>query len=157
MKTITFTGNRDIDITNTDLMWRLHNHLEDFINKGFTHFQNGLCYGADLTFCKSINKHKEKYPHIKLIGFIPHLNQSKLWSEENKKLYNKILETLDEIIQVTDSEYTAYAMHLRNDKMLDSCSQVLALWTGKKEGGTWSTIQKSLEKENIKEVFIIKS
>lgn len=157
MKTLTFTGSRNINKKDIDLAHRLHEAVEDFINKGFVNFNHGNAVGADAFFARSVIKHKEKYPHIKLITYVPCLEQDKFFSEEDKAMYKHIIEKSDKVIQVTDEPYSKYCMKLRNIKMIDDCSQVLSIWCGDKLSGTWATIQLAVEAENVKGIYIIKT
>ena len=64
--TLAFTGRRNCP-KEKDLMWRLHEAVEMFIQKGYTNFIQGGAIGADTFFAQSVQKHKEKYSDIKLI------------------------------------------------------------------------------------------
>ena len=154
-KTVVFTGGRNI-IWDKELMIRLHQATEDLILKGFDTFSCGICFGSDFMFLRSLIKHKEVYPNIKLVAFIPHANQSKIWAEENKKQYAELFLKCDEIVQVSNEPYTPQLMILRNIEMVNRASYLLAVSDENKSAGTWNTIEYSLKQEHIKSIYIIK-
>ena len=154
-KTVAFTGGRNI-IWDKELMIRLHQATEDLILKGFDTFNTGLCYGSDAFFQRSLIKHKEVYPNIKIIGFVPHANQSKTFSEENKKQYAELFLKCDEIVQVSSEPYAPQLMMLRNIEMVNRASYLLAVTDESKSAGTWNTIEYSSKQEHVKQIYIIK-
>lgn len=151
---VSFTGNRNTQKT-SDICWRLHERIEDYIKLGCKKFLCGGAAGADTLFSLSLIKHKEKYKDIKLILYLPCKNQDKLWSQEQKKQYKEILEKADEIIYVSE-EYTETCMLLRNIKLIENSTHLLSIFDGVPKGGTHYTIQKALKAENIKEIYTIK-
>lgn len=150
-----FTGKRDI-IWDKELMIRLHQKTEELILRGFDTFNTGLCYGSDFMFQRSLIKHKEIHTNIKIVGYVPHSNQSKLWTEENKEMYRELFLKCDKIVQVSDKPYSAELMMQRNIKMVDESSYLLSVFDGEPKGGTWNTIQYALKAKNIKSIYIIK-
>ena len=152
---LSFTGNRSAPKT-PELMWRLHQAIEDYIKKGVTTLSVGLCYGSDFYAMQSWRKHKETYPNLKLVGYIPHKGQEEKWTEENKKLYKELLKTCDEIVQVSDEPYTERCMLFRNIRLVENCDYLLALSDGRKNSGCWQTINLAVENDKVKEVYIIK-
>ena len=156
MKTLSFTGSRNINKNDVELAHRLHNHLEEYIQKGYTHYLHGACYGSDFWYAKSTLRHKEKYPHIKLISYVPHLNQSEKWSAEDKEIYKYIIENSDEVVQITNEPYSNYCMKLRNLRLVNDCDSLLSIWNGNRKSGTFQTISLAMDAENVKDIFIIK-
>ena len=156
MKTLSFTGSRNINKNDVELAHRLHNHLEEYIQKGYAHFINGNAVGSDAFFSRSLIKHKEKYPHIKLILYIPCLEQDKLWSAEDKETYKYIIENSDEVVQITNEPYSDYCMKLRNLRLVNDCDSLLSIWSGNRKSGTFQTISLAMDAENVKDIFIIK-
>ena len=57
---VSFTGNRNTQKT-SDICWRLHERIEDYIKLGCKEFLCGGAVGADTLFSLSVLKHKEKY------------------------------------------------------------------------------------------------
>ena len=138
-------------------MWRLHQAIEDYIKKGVATFNCGCSWGGDLFFMQSINKHKEKYPNIKLIICQPCQEQDKLWSEQQKAEYKNILEKADEVILVSNLPYANFLMIKRNEYMLARADYVLSIYNFKNiGGGTQDTLKKTEKIDKIKEILIIK-
>jgi len=153
--TLAFTGRRNCP-KEKDLMWRLHEAVEMFIQKGYTNFIQGGAIGADTFFAQSVQKHKEKYSDIKLITYVPCKDQDSLWNFAQKEEYKKLLNNSDKIVQVSDDEYASYLMQLRNIRMVGNADALLSLWDGEHKGGTWNTIEYATKQDNIKEIFIVK-
>lgn len=151
---LSFTGNRNTP-KDKDLMWRLHQRVEEYIQKGCREFLCGGAIGADMFFALSVLKHREIYKYIKLILYLPCKEQDKLWNEEQKKQYKEILEKADKIIYVSE-EYTESCMLLRNLKLIENSTHLLSIFDGEPKGGTYYTIQKALKAENIKEIYTIR-
>ena len=148
--TLCFTGHRS-----QKLPWRFNEKdnrciemrktakekIEQSIIDGYVYFISGMALGFDIICAEIVLELKKKYPHIKLVCAIPCKNQDKLWSDEYKKRYHKILSKADTIRYIAE-EYTKTCMLERNDYMLKNSSKVIALFNGL-QGGTKSTIQKA--------------
>ena len=155
MKSVTFTGVREIELS-LDIANRLHDNVENYINKGCINFICGGAIGSDTWFAKSVLKHKEQYPQIKLIICQPCQEQDKLWNPKQKEEYKKILDKADEVILVSDLPYAAFLMLKRNEFMLARADYVLSIYNFKGSGGTFDTLKKAENLEYIKEILIIK-
>ena len=57
--------------------------------------------------------------NIRLVFMLPCLNQDKLWTSEQKRLYRCLLNDADEINYISD-KYTTDCMMLRNYAMVDN-------------------------------------
>ncbi|MGN1258735.1 MAG: SLOG family protein [Christensenellales bacterium] len=154
--TLCFTGHRS-----QKLPWRFNEEdercvnmkntikakIEQSIREGCIHFISGMALGFDMICAEIVLELKKNYPNIKLVCAIPCKNQDKLWSEEYKKRYKRILKQAD-IVRYIKEEYTKNCMLERNDYMLNNSSKVIALFNGL-AGGTKSTIMKA-EKMGLK-------
>jgi uncharacterized phage-like protein YoqJ len=76
-----------------------------------------------------------------LIAAIPFKGQEKMWPQESKELYWRLLYTAKEKHIISEGGYSAYKMQVRNVWMSDRCSCAIALWDGTERGGTWNCIQ----------------
>ena len=150
---LTFTGIRDVP-NDVELMRRLHDSVEDHINRGFTRYQVGLAVGSDAWFTKSVIRHKIKYPHIKLVGYVPCQEQDKLWNTKQKEEYKYLLKNCDEVILVSDLPYAGFLMIKRNERMVNECDAVLSIYDFRGSGGTYQTIKYTNKLE--KPITIIK-
>lgn len=123
--------------------------IEFCINEeNITRFISGGALGVDQIAFWLVYKLKEKYPDIKNIVAVPFKNQDKVWTEEQKYWYKKVLEKADEIIytdeidnfryrinEVLVGEYHIEKMKKRNEWMCDNSRIVIAVYDGTK-GGT---------------------
>lgn len=155
-----FTGHRPNKLKgykaedNKELLWRIHNVIVDHIeNKNVDTFINGVALGIDMWSAKIVLKLKEKYPHIKLISAVPCLGQNKMWKQEDKNLWQEIIDNSDRVVMTSEEDYKPYLMQLRNVWMTDESDFVIAVWDGS-NGGTGNCV-KYAEKRN-KEITVIK-
>ncbi len=72
---------------------------------------------------------------IPFIAAVPFLNQESKWPSSSQETYNKLIKLASETIIVSDGEYSAVKMQIRNEWMIDHCDQVIAVWDGS-NGGT---------------------
>lgn len=98
---------------------------------------SGMALGWDQALAEAAIK-----LNIELHAYIPFLTQSARWPQVSQDRY---LELLDAAKVVKDCSngglYSASAMQLRNEAMVDDCDLVLALWDGQPSGGTFNCIQ----------------
>lgn len=157
-----FTGHRPSKLNgykpedNKQLLWELHNVIVDHIeNKNVDTFISGMALGIDIWSAKIVLKLKETYPHIKLIAAVPCRNHSCKWREEDKKIWQEVIDKADKVVLVTDEEYKPYLMQVRNVWMVNNSEYVIAVWD-KSEGGTKNCVdyanaqKKSITKINPK-------
>lgn len=123
----------------------LKNLFIKFIEKGFDTFLIGMAIGFD-TLCFNILDELRKTYKIKLIACVPCLGQSDRFSEKDKKEYNRMIQSSNEVVYVNRS-YSKYCMTLRNKFMVDNCS-VLICYLRQNYGGTYST-KKYAEKQGV--------
>jgi uncharacterized phage-like protein YoqJ len=123
--------------------------IELCINEeNITRFISGGALGVDQIAFWLVHKLKEKYPNIKNIVAVPFRKQDKVWTDEQKYWYKKVLEKADEIIytdeiddfryrtnQVLVGEYHIEKMQKRNEWMCDNSRIAIAVFDGSK-GGT---------------------
>ena len=109
------------------------------IKNGYRDFITGMALGFDIICAEMILYLKTFFPHIKLIGALPCINQEKLWQPKDKERYHQILARLDEI-HIISRQYTGkICMIKRNIFMLNNSSLVIALFNGQ-PGGTAQTL-----------------
>lgn len=109
-------------------------------------FITGGAIGTDQAAFWCVYIMKEKYPDIKNILAVPFKKQDKVWTEEQKKWYKKILNLADEIIYVDEidkykthenipiGDYSPKKMQKRNEYMIDKSRIVVAVYDGSKGG-----------------------
>lgn len=118
---------------------RLKKKIELAITEyGITGFISGMAIGADLDFAETVLKLRKKYA-ITLECAIPCPNQTLKWNDKDKRRYERIIKRADEV-NIISERYTPECMLNRNRYMVDKSELVIAVFNGKKEGGTWYTI-----------------
>ena len=138
-RTACFTGHREIPKKN---MRRIRkNTLSAIIKayeKGYRYFGSGGAVGFDLIAADCVLHLKKKYPDIRLILVLPCHGQTKYWSDEEKKKYNKIKEKSDKIV-FTSEQYYNGCMQKRNRHLADNSSLCIC-YLAKNTGGTAYTV-----------------
>lgn len=78
--------------------------------------------------------------NIPFIAAIPFINQECKWPKKSQETYKRILDKAAEVIIVSEGEYSAQKMQIRNEWMVDNSDKVIAVWDGS-PGGTGNCIQ----------------
>ena len=81
-------------------------------------FISGGALGFDTMAAETVFEMKKKYPHIKLIIYVPCYGQSNRWTNLQKYRYRMMLSKADEIVYITEEKYTEDCMRLRNLRMV---------------------------------------
>ena len=90
---------------------------------------------------------------VPYIAFLPFPQQDSRWPYHARSKYRAMLEGAI-LVRVTGPDATMWAFHRRNEAMVDDCDKVLALWNGKKTGGTYNCIRYALKKQKpVKNVW----
>jgi uncharacterized phage-like protein YoqJ len=76
---------------------------------------------------------------IPFIAAIPFINQESKWPTFSQETYNKLIKLASEKVIVSDGEYSANKMQIRNEWMVDRCDQLIAIWDGS-SGGTGNCV-----------------
>ena len=98
-----------------------------------------MALGADLILAEEVLALRNKYIDIKLICAVPCYNQYAKWSEEDVTRYKFVLNCADEVVYVSETDYYKGCMFERNKYMIENSSAILAVYNGKKYGGTYQT------------------
>jgi len=115
------------------------NEILRLYDTGIQIFYAGGAFGFDMVASIVVLNLKAYLPNIHLIIARPCLNHNKMWPEKLKRQYNAISARADEIINVTESEYTQGCMQKRNRFLVDNSSVIIAWYSGK-SGGTAYTV-----------------
>ena len=102
---------------------------------------SGMALGFDTILAAAALAEK-----IPLWAYIPCPEQDSRWSTGCREIYATLLEKAA-LIRTCSKSYSAAAMQLRNERMVDDCDLVLACWNGKTSGGTWNCIRYAKKKE----------
>ena len=78
---------------------------------------------------------------IPFIAAVPFIGQESVWATESKKIYNKLLTKAVERVIVSEGEYSAQKLQIRNEWLVDHCDQLIGIYNGDKSGGTFNCIE----------------
>jgi uncharacterized phage-like protein YoqJ len=68
-------------------------------------------------------------------AYVPFVGQERLWPAKTKEAYHALLTRAATVVICSPGGYSAYKMQVRNERMVDDCDTLLALWDGT-AGGT---------------------
>lgn len=128
--------------------------IKKSIVNGYTYFISGMAIGIDMIAAEIVLELKATYPDIILECALPCLNQTAKWNDESIMRYQNILSLADKVTTVSNALYFNGCMAKRNKYMIDNSHRVIAVYNGKKSGGTYQTI--NMAKKANKEVVIVK-
>ncbi len=138
-ETCCFTGHRIIKSEDMNAVRRsLSRVISALFDEGFRRFITGGALGFDTEAALAVLSARENTPEISLTVAVPCREQDKLWSDEQKKLYRRILDEADEVVCVSE-EYNPGCMHKRNRYMVDKSAAVVA-YINRPNGGTAYTV-----------------
>lgn len=155
MKTGAFTGYRlsefsfNNDEAHPDCM-KLKNHLFcetlRLTREGVQVFWSGLDLGVDTWAAECVLQIKATLLSrgIQLCCAIPHDEQTKFWTDEQKARYEAILRQADKVHYVNHDYYEGCEL-TRNQYMVDQSSYLIAVYDGK-PGGTMHTVNYARKK-----------
>lgn len=145
IETVCFTGHRSIERSAAYyLPTRLKAVLEDLIRRGARRFRTGGAMGFDTVAALCVLELQEKYPSISLDLILPCRDQTKLWNEQNRAVYESILASASTVSYVSDY-FTSWCMHERNRRLVTG-SQVCVAYLTHSGGGTAYTFAFALER-----------
>lgn len=150
-RTCFFTGHRKIPRDKQEkIKQSVRKNIENLIIK--YDVKNFICGGAlgfDTIAAETITEMKQLYPHIKLYLYIPCRDQEKLWSQDNKKKYAKILSEADDILYVSDAPYSKDCMHKRNLKMIEDAFFCIAFCLESRSGTGFTVRNAQMAGKNV--------
>ena len=148
MRSICFTGHRDLSCDIEELKKRVYNALERaIVNAGITEFYNGGAIGWDMLTAQEVLKLREKYPQIRLHMILPCSpeSQSFKWTPKQKQIYFSILKQADSIEQIAH-RYFDGCMKQRNACLIELSDCCFCYWNGNLKSGTFQTIRMAQRK-----------
>ncbi len=140
-----FTGHRQLGGKASSLRKQLDFQVQRCIDAGLTEFRCGGALGFDTLAALAVLQAKKKHPFIRLVMMIPCKDQDKGWSEENRRLYQQILQQADQV-NVLAEHYYRGCMYVRNRALVDG-SQICIAYLCKREGGTAMTVDYARKKQ----------
>lgn len=152
-KTCCVTGHRDIPAGQVDFVKQaLRKEIQHAIADGFTHFISGFAEGADLFFAEIVAEFCKEKKELSLEGAIPYGGRLRRLEkgEETKRLLDACAK-----ITVISEDYTPDVYSKRNWYMAERSKRVIAVYDGRKTGGTAATIRMAQKKgTELREIFI---
>lgn len=97
--------------------------FEDKITDAWT----GMAHGVDLIFAQAVLELRNVGYPIKLHCAIPCKNHNSKMFGPSLKFYNEIIRQADQVVFVSDKEYSAFLMQKRNEYMVDNSNIVYAV------------------------------
>ena len=138
------TGHRTIPDKEVPLVQRLLKAaVIDAITQGYTHFISGLAQGVDLMFAEIVVELKAVYP-ITLEAAIPCPSRMKTPDETFQSLIGCC-----DVVKILSDHYFRGCYMRRNRYMVDQSSLVIAVWDGRKTGGTAETVQYAFSQHKV--------
>lgn len=120
LRTCFFTGHRRLPAAKIDeIKEKLSENIEKLIIEyDVRDFISGGALGFDTVAAEAALEMKKRYPHIRLLLYLPCYGQSKKWGYRQRFQYQLLKARADEVLYVTEKEYTADCMQLRNMRMI---------------------------------------
>ena len=135
------TGHRPNKLGNEyDYVGPYSTYIEKELLLAIEHFEpvsivTGMAVGVDTIWARCGIK-----AGVNVLAFIPCEGQEKIWPKKAQELYHKILsnEKVTPHI-VSPGKYSPYKMQVRNERMVDACDVLIAVWDGT-AGGTGNCV-----------------
>ena len=145
--TCCFTGHRPQDLgfapggaEETALKNRIAGEtLRLITEQNVRHFISGMALGVDTYAAQAVLKLRELYPDVTLECALPCKGQDRRWKKADRDEYARILSAADKVMLLQE-EYTPFCMQLRDAYMVENADIVLAVWNGRRTGGTAYTV-----------------
>ncbi|MCH5194545.1 MAG: DUF1273 family protein [Oscillospiraceae bacterium] len=146
MKSVCFTGHRNVKVTN-ELVALLNEILTSLIENGAVTFIAGGATGFDELAAKTVIKLREEYPHIKLHLVLPCSSeeQTAKWHNAQKEEYYKILSVANEVEYISDHYYDG-CMKIRNIRLVELSDCCVCYYKNRSRSGTGQTIRMAVSK-----------
>lgn len=122
---------------------QLHQEFLQAIQNGYTHFISGFASGVDLIFARIVVDLKSEYP-ITLEAAIPYPGRI----NTPDQTFQRLLKECD-IVKVHTEKYSKSCYMVRNRYMVDCSTLVIAVYDGRKNGGTAATIRYAYRTKSV--------
>ena len=120
--------------------------IKYWAEQGYDTFYEGVARGMDIVFGEQVLLAKQQgFPHIKLVGVIPHEEQAAKWSEAWRNRYFSLMANSDDEVLIS-RHYTRDCYHQRNRYMVDHADVLIAVYDGLASGGTAYTVDYARKK-----------
>ncbi len=95
---------------------------------------------------------------IPFIAAVPFEGQDSQWPTESRQKFRELLSQAIEVVVVSPGSYAPEKMHLRDRWIVDNSDQLLGVWNGFRQGGTFGTLryaEKEINKGREYKIHII--
>lgn len=146
-KTCFFSGHRILEKRNMALTKSLlREEILNKINDGVTRFIAGGAVGFDTIAAEQVADIREDYTDIKLVLYLPCKNHFSRWKQADKLRFSEIMEMADEVRYVTEANYLAGCMKLRNEEMVKDADCGIVYLTRRMNSGSAQTVSYAKKK-----------
>ena len=147
-----FTGHRNISPAHSRLIEDMIDRAIDYAyRQGCRVFCTGGAVGFDTIAAQRVLYFRMSHSDTYLSLMLPCLDQTRMWSPEQKKSYNYILSRADSVEYVSDV-YTSDCMRRRNLRLAERC-EIMIAYVGHSHSGAAQTMR--MAKERGKRVYNI--
>ena len=130
------TGHRIIPAEQLDrIEVELRGLIQRAIDAGYDAFLSGFADGTDLIFARLVLGFQDDYP-VQLEAAIPYAGRLKCNDPEFQTLLTKCID-----VSVLNEQYNPSCFFERNRYMVDRANSVIAVYDGRRRGGTYQTIR----------------
>ena len=142
-KTACFTGHRIIPKQDREcIKKRLNKAVIELLDEGVVNFVSGFALGFDLMAAEEVLRLKESYPQARLIAALPCTDQNCRWAEEDRLLYQRLLDRADEVVYVSKRPYFNECMKIRNKYLVEVSRVCVAYFCEERpRSGTGQTVR----------------
>lgn len=140
---VSVTGHRDL--TTAQLAWLRPEldrvNLKLAAEHGTTDAHTGVALNSDQEFGWSA-----LFAKMRLHAHIPFPGQELRWPAEDQAAYHRLLERCT-TKKVYGPSYDVRWLFARNDGLLDAADVLVAIWDGRRTGGTYDTVLKATKRD----------
>ena len=101
-----------------------------------THVISGMALGWDQALAEATRR-----LGLPLVAYIPFAGQEGRWPIESQQRWQSLCDYASAKVVVCEGGYTPQKMQHRNERMVNDCDMLLALWNGDTSGGTWNCVK----------------
>lgn len=139
-KVCAFSGHRAIKPEHRS---RISNFLERAIkyaySRGCRSFISGGALGFDTLAAREVIRFRISHPDVKLLLYLPCVNQDEHWSERDRSNYQYVLNAADEVFYLYD-KYVDGCMKERNLQLAQN-ADILIFYVSRSNSGTGQTVR----------------
>lgn len=137
-KACCFTGHRVISDNEKELYNTVKDEILKLIEDGFDEFRCGGALGFDAMCADAVIEVRKTHPEIRLVFYIPCLDQDKFFNPKQKARYKKQLESGNKILCLSKTYYDGCM--LDRNKVMVNGSDLCIAYLRQNRGGTAFTV-----------------